>query len=80
MTLEQALLEKVPSLSPEKQQELLDFAEFLVQKSQARTELQKTSSNKIPQSTDEVDEQGWPLSYFERIYGICADNPSCDCQ
>ena len=34
MTLEQAILEKVRSLSPEKQQEILDFAEFLFQKSQ----------------------------------------------
>lgn len=22
-----------------------------------------------------VDEQGWPLGFFERIYGICADDP-----
>lgn len=35
MTLEQAILEKVRSLSPDKQQEILDFAEFLLQKSQA---------------------------------------------
>lgn len=33
MTLEQAILEKVRSLSPENQQKVLDFAEFLVQKS-----------------------------------------------
>ncbi|MDX2240997.1 MAG: DUF2281 domain-containing protein [Leptolyngbyaceae cyanobacterium bins.302] len=33
MTLEQAILEKVRSL-PDKQQEILDFAEFLLQKSQ----------------------------------------------
>ncbi|WNZ21941.1 DUF2281 domain-containing protein [Leptolyngbya sp. NK1-12] len=33
MTLEQAILEKVRSLSPDKQQEILDFAEFLLQKS-----------------------------------------------
>ncbi len=23
----------------------------------------------------EVDEQGWPIGFFERIYGICADDP-----
>ena len=35
MSIEQAILEKVRSLAPEKQQEILDFAEFLVQKAQA---------------------------------------------
>ncbi len=34
MTLEQAILEQVRSLSPDKQQEILDFAEFLIQKFQ----------------------------------------------
>ncbi len=37
MTLEQAILEKVRSLPLEKQQEILDFAEFLVEKSHAPT-------------------------------------------
>lgn len=23
----------------------------------------------------EVDERGWPVGFFERIYGICADDP-----
>jgi hypothetical protein len=32
MTIEQAILEKVRVLSPEKQQEILDFTEFLYQK------------------------------------------------
>jgi hypothetical protein len=32
MNLEQVLIEKVRSLSPEKRQEVLDFAEFLEQK------------------------------------------------
>lgn len=35
MTIEQAILEKVRSLAPEKQQAILDFAESLVQTSQA---------------------------------------------
>lgn len=37
MTIEQAILEKVRSLPPERQQQVLNFAEFLVQKSQAMT-------------------------------------------
>jgi hypothetical protein len=35
MTIEQAILAKVRSLQPDKQQELLNFAESLVQESQA---------------------------------------------
>lgn len=37
MTIEQAILEKVRSLPHERQQQVLNFAEFLVQKSQAMT-------------------------------------------
>jgi len=43
MTLEQAILEKVRSLPLEKQQEILDFAEFLVEKSHAPTKCQWSS-------------------------------------
>ena len=39
MTLEQCLLEKLKQLPPDKQQELLDFAEFLSQKSLPKTPL-----------------------------------------
>lgn len=38
MTIEQAILEKVRSLSPDKQQEILDFAEFLFQKSRTASD------------------------------------------
>lgn len=34
MTIEEAIIEKLRELPPEKQQEILDFAEFLVQKVQ----------------------------------------------
>lgn len=37
MSIEQTILERVRSLPPDKQQEVLDFAEFLVQKHQATT-------------------------------------------
>jgi hypothetical protein len=36
MTFERALLEKVKALPPDKQQEILDFAEFLYQKMQGK--------------------------------------------
>jgi hypothetical protein len=38
--VEQAILEKIRSLSLEKQQEILDFAEFLVQKTQIQAKHQ----------------------------------------
>lgn len=43
MTLEQAILEKVRFLSLDKQQEILDFAEFLLQKSPAPAKRQWSS-------------------------------------
>ena len=45
MTLEQAILEKVRSLSPDKQQQVLDFASFLVQ--QTETALEQTILEKL---------------------------------
>jgi Protein of unknown function (DUF2281) len=60
MTIEQAILEKVRSLSPERQQEILDFTEFLVQKSQVFP---------LGQSSDQSE-----LSLAD-FYGICADDP-----
>ena len=44
MTLEQAILEKVRSLPLEKQQEILDFAEFLLQKSPIQASVQPERS------------------------------------
>jgi hypothetical protein len=41
--VEEAILEKIRSLPPNKQQEILDFTEFLVQKSQALTKTQWSS-------------------------------------
>lgn len=60
MTLEQAILEKVRSLSLEKQQEILDFAEFLVQRSQATSLVQGSIQ---------------PERSLADFYGICADDP-----
>ncbi|MCU0549251.1 MAG: DUF2281 domain-containing protein [Leptolyngbya sp. Prado105] len=60
MTIEQAILEKVRSLSPDKQQKILDFAESLVQ------EFQTTSPN---QSSVQ------PERSLADFYGICADDP-----
>lgn len=48
MTLEQAILEKVRSLPIEKQQEILNFADSLTQKSQADTADTKTDWQNNP--------------------------------
>jgi Protein of unknown function (DUF2281) len=84
MTIEQAILEKVRSLSPDKQQKILDFAESLVQESQTSTKRQWSSEflstfgaweGELAKTSQEIDERGWPIGFFERIYGICADDP-----
>lgn len=84
MTIERAILERIRVLSLEKQQEVLDFADLLVQRSQVSAKyrwsseflsslgVQESESVKIYQS---VDDLGWPIDFFERIYGICADDP-----
>lgn len=45
MTLEQLLISKFQTLSPHRKQELLDFAEFLAQKSDSQSQ-GKLSNNK----------------------------------
>jgi Protein of unknown function (DUF2281) len=60
MTIEQAISEKVRSLPLEKQQEILDFAEFLMQKSQA-----------VPFVKKSIQTERSPADF----YGICADDP-----
>ena len=84
MTIEEAILERIRVLSLEKQQEVLDFAELLVWRSQvaakhrwssgflSRLGVQEGESVKTCQT---VDDMGWPIGFFERIYGICADDP-----
>ncbi|MFM7528378.1 MAG: hypothetical protein ACKO63_07795 [Nodosilinea sp.] len=84
MTIEQATLERIRVLSLEKQQEVLDFADLLVWKSQvaakhrwssgflSRLGVQEGESVKTCQT---VDDLGWPSGFLGRIYGICADDP-----
>lgn len=65
MSIEQAILEKVRSLPADKQQEILDFAEFLVQKSQIATTSTKIDWQNSPaigmwQDREEMqDSTGW---------------------
>ena len=48
MSIEEAILEKVRSLSPEKQQAVLYFAEFLAQKAEAANSSNKGSFQDEP--------------------------------
>lgn len=48
MSIEEAILEKVRALPPEKQQEVLDFAEFLGQKVEANKSSTKGSLQDEP--------------------------------
>lgn len=65
MSIEQAIVDKVRSLSPDKQQEILDFAEFLVQKTQTTATPTKTDWRNSPavgmwEDREEMqDSTGW---------------------
>ena len=64
MTLEQAILEKVKALPPEKQQEILDFAESLrVAQDSAVTEMGHGEPVEVPQVQP-------PRSLGERLMAI----------
>lgn len=83
MSIEQAVLEKVRSLPPDKQQEVLDFAEFLVQhcynpKHQWSSDFLSTFGawkGTLVRPSQQVDEHGWSADFLARTYGICADDP-----
>lgn len=61
MRIEQAVLEKLRSLPLEKQQEVLDFVEFLEQKMRGRRRRQAGSAKGLVTISDDFDE---PLEDF----------------
>ncbi|MBD2596530.1 DUF2281 domain-containing protein [Nostoc spongiaeforme FACHB-130] len=67
MITEQELLTKWRFLPKEKQEEVLDFVEFLYLK------IQSQNHSKIQQTTPE--ELGWPAGFFEQTAGCLADDP-----
>jgi hypothetical protein len=73
LTLEQAILETARSLSLDKQQTLLDFAEFLAQRSEAASLVQTTLQQELLRQS--VDENGWPLDFFETVIGGWVGEP-----
>ncbi|HEY9709373.1 MAG TPA: DUF2281 domain-containing protein [Oculatellaceae cyanobacterium] len=62
MRIEQAVLEKLRSLPLEKQQEVLDFVEFLEQKIRGRRRRQAGSAKGLVTISDDFDE---PLEDFK---------------
>ncbi len=64
MTMTQAILEKVQNLTPQQQEQVLNFIESLNLLSQKQDTAQKSP-----------EELGWPPGFFEQTYGSCEDDP-----
>ncbi|MFO5529294.1 MAG: hypothetical protein ACLBM1_15970 [Cuspidothrix sp.] len=64
MTMTQAILEKVQNLTPQQQDQVLNFIESLNLLSQKQDTPQKSP-----------EELGWPAGFFEQTYGSCEDDP-----
>ncbi|MBD2569934.1 DUF2281 domain-containing protein [Anabaena lutea] len=65
-----SILEIIESLTPQQQEEVLNFIEFLQFKSQ---KYDKDAKSQPQQKSPE--ELGWPPSFFEQTYGSCQDDP-----
>lgn len=75
MTLEEAVLVKLQQLPLEKQQEMLDFAEFLSQKAEKKTPLKSSAGAlahlNVSISKEEIDEarrEAWANFPREQFY------------
>ncbi|MFO5529293.1 MAG: hypothetical protein ACLBM1_15965 [Cuspidothrix sp.] len=64
MTMTQAILEKVQNLTPQQQEQVLNFIESLNLLSQKQDTPQKSP-----------EELGWPAGFFEETAGCLADGP-----
>ena len=64
MTITQAILEKVQNLTPQQQEQVLNFIESLNLLSQKQDTPQKSP-----------EELGWPAGFFEETAGCLADDP-----
>ncbi|WP_228037070.1 DUF2281 domain-containing protein [Cuspidothrix issatschenkoi] len=64
MTMTQAILEKVQNLTPQQQEQVLNFIESLNLLSQKQDTPQKSP-----------EELGWPAGFFEETAGCLADDP-----
>jgi hypothetical protein len=64
MTIIQAILEKVQNLTPQQQEQVLNFIESLNLLSQKQDTPQKSP-----------EELGWPPGFFEETAGSCEDDP-----
>jgi hypothetical protein len=67
---QKSILEIVQNLTPQQQEEVLNFIEFLQFKSQKQDiDTKGKSQQKSP------EELGWPPGFFEQTYGSCQDDP-----
>ena len=64
MTMTQAILEKLQNLTPQQQEQVLNFIESLNLLSQKQDTPQKSP-----------EELGWPAGFFEETAGCLADDP-----
>jgi hypothetical protein len=65
-----SILEIIESLTPQQQEEVLKFIDFLQFKAQKNdTETTGKPQQKTP------EELGWPPGFFEQTYGSCQDDP-----
>ncbi|MBE9250933.1 DUF2281 domain-containing protein [Dolichospermum sp. LEGE 00240] len=67
---QKSILEIVQNLTPQQQEEILNFIEFLQFKSQ---KYDISTKGKSQQKSPE--ELGWPPGFFEQTYGSCQDDP-----
>ncbi|WP_413171738.1 DUF2281 domain-containing protein [Anabaena azotica] len=65
-----SILKIIESLTPQQQEEVLNFIEFLQFKSQKHDI--DTKSQPQQKSSEEL---GWPPGFFEQTYGSCQDDP-----
>lgn len=75
ISLEEAIVEKLRTLPLYRQQEVLDFVEFLQSKS-PNLDISGAAKHET-QSLNAVIGQGkgWPPGFFEKTFGSCKDHP-----
>lgn len=67
---QKSIFDIIQSLTPEQQEEVLKFIDFLQFKAQKHDIDQESQ----PQQKS-PEELGWPPGFFEETYGSCKDNP-----
>ena len=74
MSLEEAILEKVRSLPLDRQQQVLDFVEFLQSKSSELTVTATIQPETPMANADTRQGKAWPSGFFQETFGSCKDD------